>query len=103
MMREEEEEKEEEDDFVVKVDLSDEDVRSGGEEGREGEMEGVGDQKSKGDTATRSHEPPDDQPSTSSLPSMECEHSLGLPDDKTSMDIPASSIPTMPPLRPTHI
>ena len=82
MMRKGEEEKEEEDDFVVKVDLSDEDVRSGGEGGREGEMEGVGDQRSEGDTATRSHEPPYDQPSTSTLPSMESEHSLGLPDDK---------------------
>ena len=43
------------------------------------------------------------QLTTSSLPSMESEHSLGVPDDETSMDIPASSVPTMPPLRPTHI
>ena len=55
---------------------------------------------------TQDHEPPDNQPSqpsTSTFPSMESEHSLGLPDDGTSMDIPVSSVPTMPPLRPTHI
>ena len=82
-----------------------------GEEGEGKEREeggGSTDQKEEGDTDTRlrSHEPPDDQPSQtsiSSLPFMESEHSLGLPDDETSMDIPASSLPTMPPLRPTHI
>ena len=55
---------------------------------------------------TQDHELPDNQPSqpsTSTLPSMESEHSLGLPDNETSMDIPVSSVPTMPPLRPTHI
>ena len=79
-------------------------MKEEGEEREEGS--GPTDQKEDGDTRSRSHEPPDDQPSqpsTSSLPSMESEHSLGLPDDETSMDIPASSLPTMPPLRPTHI
>ena len=33
---------------------------------------------------TQDHMP--SQPSTTSLPSMESEHSLGLPDDETSMD-----------------
>ena len=47
------------------------------------------------DTRSRSHEPPDNQPSQ---PSMESEHSLGLPDDETSMNIPASSVPPLPPL-----
>ena len=90
--------------------MSGDDGDGSGKEGEgEGEEEGCPtDQKEEGDTYTRSmsHEPPDDQPSqptTSSLPSMESEHSLGLPDDETSMDIPASSVPTMPPLRPTHI
>ena len=76
------------------------------QEGEGEEESGPTDQKEEGDTDTRSHEPPDHQPSqlsTASLPSMELEHSLGLPDDETSMDIPASSVPTMPPLRPTHI
>ena len=89
--------------------MSGEDGDGSGEEG-EGEEEESGptDQKEEGDTDTRSrsHEPPDNQPSqpsTSSLPSMESEYSLGLPDDETSTDIPASIVPTMPPLRPTHI
>ena len=47
------------------------------------------------DTRSRSHEPPDNQPSQ---PSMESEHSLGLPDNETSMNIPASSVPPLPPL-----
>lgn len=71
-------------------------------------QEGQGDD----DPGPESHKPPGDQPSTSGLPSasglpstssMESDPSVGLPDDETSMDIPASSVPTMPPLRPTFI
>ena len=75
---------------------SGDDGDSSGEEGEGEEKEGgLTDQKEEGDTRSRLHEPPDNQlskPSTSSLPSMDSEHSLGLPDDETSMDIPVSSV-----------
>ena len=90
--------------------MSGDDGDGNGEE-EKGEKEEEGsptDQIEEGDTDTRfrSHEPLDDmpsQPSTTSLPSMESDHCVGLLNNETSMDIPVSSVPTMPPMQPTHI
>ena len=83
--------------------VSRDDGDSSGEEGEGREESGPTDQK-EGDTDTmsRSHNQPS-QPTTSSLSSVESEHSLGLLDNETPMNIPASSVPTMPLLQPTYI
>ena len=76
-------------------------VAGKGEEKGEEEEGGCTDRK-EGDTDTRSRSHETTSP-PSHPPLVSPQHSWTMRHPWTSMDIPVSSVPTMPPLQPTHI